>query len=75
MADAENGAPEPFLSGTFAIYERDNGSVVFCWHDSASGTYGQRVIPAAMVKMGKKMAQRAAQNGQDHLLLAGPPGG
>jgi hypothetical protein len=68
-------APEPFMAGTFAIYERPNGSVVFSWHDTQSGTDGQRVIPAAMVKMGRKMAARAAAKGDDHLLLAElPPG-
>jgi hypothetical protein len=61
--------PEPMLSGTFAIFERPDGAMVFSWRDAANGQTGQRVIPSAMVKLGRKMAARAAADGVPHPLL------
>lgn len=61
-------APEPFLSGTFALYERPDGSVVLAYR-TADGAEGQRVIPAPMVKIGLRAARRAAQHGDGHPLL------
>jgi hypothetical protein len=66
-------APEPFLSGTFALYERPDGSVVFAYRTTDGGE-GQRVIPAPMVKVGLRMARKAAQNGDGHPLLLELPG-
>jgi hypothetical protein len=69
-------APEPFLSGTFALYERPDGSVVLAYR-TADGAEGQRVIPAPMVKLGLRAAKRAAQNGNGNgqLLLLEPAAG
>jgi hypothetical protein len=61
-------APEPFLSGTFALYERPDGSVVLAYR-TADGAEGQRVIPAPMVKLGLRAARKAARDGEHHLLL------
>jgi hypothetical protein len=61
-------APEPFLSGTFALYERPDGSVVLAYR-TADGAEGQRVVPAPMVKIGLRAARRAARDGEGHLLL------
>jgi hypothetical protein len=64
-------APEPVMQGTFALYERPDGSMVLAYRTDA-GAEGRRVIPAPMVKMGLKMAhkaaekaERAAQNGHE----------
>ena len=61
-------APEPFLSGTFALYERPDGSVVLAYR-TADGGEGQRVIPAPMVKLGLRAARKAARNGDGPPLL------
>ena len=65
---APKQAPEPFLSGTFALYERPDGSVVLAYR-TADGAEGQRIIPAPMVKIGLRAARKAARNGEPHLLL------
>lgn len=62
-------APEPVMQGTFALYQREDGSMVLAYRTS-EGAESRRVIPAPMVRMGLKMAEkaaakaeRAAQNG------------
>jgi hypothetical protein len=53
-------APEPVMSGTFALYERPDGSMILSYRTD-KGIEGKRVFPAAMVRMGMKMAERTVR--------------
>lgn len=66
-------APEPLLTGTFALYEDATGGMVIAYRTS-SGMEGRRRFPRGMVRAGMKMARRAAAaDGEDP--DEGVPGG
>lgn len=54
-----NDGPEPFLSGTFALYERPDGSVVIAYRTS-DGEESRKVLPRLLVRQGLRMARKAA---------------
>lgn len=53
-------APEPFLAGTFALFEQPDGAVVITYR-LADGREGKRRFPRAMVRAGMRAAQRAGR--------------
>lgn len=52
--------PEPFLSGTFALYERPDGSVVIAYR-TKDGPEQRKVLPKILVQRGMRMARKAAE--------------
>jgi hypothetical protein len=50
-------APEPFLSGTFALYERPDGSVVIAYRTS-DGQENRKIIPRMIVRQGLRLARK-----------------
>lgn len=48
-------APEPFTSGTFAVFDLPDGGVVLALNVAGHGEVQQRV-PAALVAIGKQLA-------------------
>jgi hypothetical protein len=55
--DDQTEGPEPFLSGTFALYERPDGSVVIAYRTS-DGQENRKIIPRMLVRQGLRLARK-----------------
>ena len=53
----ESGSPEPFMQGTFALYETPDGGMVLSYFSEMTGQQ-QQVIPPFLVKQGRSLMQQ-----------------